>query len=298
MVFRRAFTLLELIIVIVLLGIVGVMSTDIVSQTYRNYVYQKEVADLQSRSKQLVDQITQYLERSIKPSVARLDGVNHASVWDIGLSDANQSNNAYLEWIGKDLESQRGEWNGTMVYPGYSGLANVRDSNGTNVITTDCNLSLIDPIQNRLTGETLIMAGVNRYRTALYFVYANSDGTVEQRFWVNPTSLFGITGLDSPVKGVIQLAFAPPEIGELYYLAYSAYAIQLENDGTLQLYQNFRPWNGEVIDQIRIDPLVLMENVTSFEYWSESQGTMLRFKVCLRGDDAQVRVCKEGVVLR
>jgi len=296
MVFRRAFTLLELIIVIVLLGIVGVMSTDIVSQTYRNYLYQKEVADLQSRSRQLVDQITHYLERSIKPSVARFDGGNHTGVWELGLSDANQSNNAYLEWIGKDLESQRGEWNGTMVYPGYSGLANVRDSIGPNVITADCNLSLIDPIQNRLTGETLIMAGANRYRAALYFVYANSQGDAMWRFWDVPyASLFPVVGLDGP-NGIITLASSPQEIGELYYLTYSAYGIQLAADGTLWFFWNFRPWNGDTVLQGQASRM--MENVTSFEYWSESRGTLFRFKVCLRGDDPEVRVCKEGVVLR
>ena len=201
--FRSAFTLLELIIVIVLLGIVGVMSTDIISQTYRNYVYQKEVADLQSRSKQLVDQITQHLERSIKPSVARFDGLaTYDSVWDLnGIADANGS---FLEWIGKDLESQRGEWNGTMVYPGYSGLANVRDSNGSFVITPDCNLSLIDPIQFSLTNVADPLNGGNLTpRAALYFVYANSGGSVQSRFWNNPTSLFGITQLNIPANGVI-----------------------------------------------------------------------------------------------
>ena len=288
---------MELIIVIVLLGIVGVMSTDIISQTYRNYVYQKEVADLQSRSKQLVDQITHYLDQAIKPSVARFDGVaTHDSVWELNtVADANGTN--FLEWIGKDLESQRGIWNGAMVYPGYSGLANVRDSNGSSIITADSNLSVISQIEGNVTGVSDPLDGNNLTpRAALYFVYANSGGSVQNRFWNNPTSLFAVKQLNVPVNGVITVTPQPPEIGEQYYLTYSAYGIQLGADGTLRLTWNFRPWNGQTVFSGQTS--VLMENVTSFEYWSESQGTLFRFKVCLRDDDPLVRVCKEGMVLR
>lgn len=296
----RAFTLIELIIVIVLLGILGVMSTEIISQTYRNYVYQKDIADLQSRSKQLLDQLTTYLDRSIKPSIVHYNGARHDSIWGLGVTDANMSAGGgnYLEWIGKDTESLRGIWNGSRVYPGYSGLANVRDSSGTSIITTDCSLSYINQIQESITGWPDIV-NMGRERAALYFVHADSNGTAEQRFWVNPSSLFNVTGFNNPVDGVIQLENAPFEIGERYYLTYSAYAIQLENDGTLYLYRNFRPWNGEVIDQIRIDPFILMENVASFEFWSESEDSLLRLKVCLEAEnDSQTTFCKEAVVLR
>jgi prepilin-type N-terminal cleavage/methylation domain-containing protein len=296
---RRAFTLVELIIVIVLLGILGVMSTDIIAHTYRNYVYQKEIADLQSRSKQMLDQLGVYLERSLKPSVARYDGINHRSIWGLGVTDANLSNGNYLEWIGKDTESLRGIWDETKnrIYPGYSGLANVRDSNGTFVITTDCNLSVIDTTQEDITDVPDSLDGLNATpRAALYFVYANSDGDVSQHFWVNPASLFGIAALDGP-NGIITLDSMPPEIGEQYYLTYSAYGIQLEADGTMWLYWNFRPWNGETVTAGT--KLLLMENVTSFEYWSESEDTILRLKVCLGipGDD-ETTFCKETVVLR
>jgi len=295
----RGFTLFELIIVMVLLGIVGTMSTDIISLTYRNYVYQKEVADLQSRSKQLLDQISGYLDRAVKPSIARFDGT-HQSIWGLGVTDADGATGAgnYLEWIGKDTESMRGVWDDTLkrVYPGYSGLANVRDSGGMQIVTTDCNLSFIKTIQKDITGVVDPLDGTNgNPRSALYFVYANSDGDVSQRFWVNPTSLFGIAALDE-VNGIITLQNQPNEIGEQYYLTYTAYGIHLEPDGTMYLLWNFRPWNGENVT--RGAALKLMENVVSFEYWSESDDTILRLKVCLRDTNSEIVYCKEAVVLR
>lgn len=296
---RKAFTFIELIVVIVLLGILGVMSTDIVSQTYRNYVYQKEIASLQSRSKQLLDQISGYLEDSIKPSVARYDGAVHESIWGLGVTDANGSvgGGHFLEWIGKDTESMRGVWNGSRVYPGYSGLADVRDSSGLQIVTSDCNLSYLkdgadDGIPTSITGVSAQGGG-----SALYFVYADSDGDVSQRFWVNPTSLFGIAALDE-VNGIITLQNRPDEIGERYYLSYTAYGIQLEPDGRMYLYWNFRPWNGETVfaDGVK---LLLMENVASFAYWSESENTILRLKACLETEnDPGTIFCKESVVLR
>jgi hypothetical protein len=185
-----------------------------------------------------------------------------------------------------------------MIYPGYSGLANVRDSNGSFIITTDCNLSLIDAIQLSITNVNDPLNGANPTpRSALYFVYADSNGTVQDRFWTLPTtSLFGITRFNVPTDGVITLNPQPPEIGERYYLTYTAYGIRLTPNGTLQLFWNFRPWNGETV--FTGQALTLMENATSFEYWNESQGTMLRFRVCLGGERSDAVVCKEGVVLR
>ncbi len=292
----RGFTLIELIIVIVLLGILGVISTDILSQSYRNYLIQKETAGLQSRSKQLLDQLRAYLDQAIKPSIARFDGgVSHTSVWDLH-GVVSVASNDYLEWIGKDVESLKGMWNGSRIYPGYSGLADVRQSGGTTVVTSDCDLSFIDPIQGAVTDRPMIN-GAAWQRAALYFVYADSDGTVAERFWEDdPTSLFGITGFD-PENQAILLVKKPEEIGERYCLSYSAYGIGLEADGTLSLYWDFRPWNNEKVTQGT--KRVLMRNVQSLEYRSEAEGTMLRFKVCLeREEDPGVVFCKETVVLR
>jgi len=301
---KDAFTIIELIFVIILLGILGVMGTDIVVRTYENYTFQRDMTDLQSKSKQLLNQISNYLNDSIKFSIAQYNGTDHVAVENILDSDDINTTN-YLEWIGKDIESMRGIWSDAQnrVYSGYSGLADIRESNATFIRTTDCNLGVIDQIEESITGVNDVLDGTNTTpRAALYFVYANSAGTVEQRFWENNgSSLFPVSKLppNSIANDVIELSERPGEISEHYYLSYSAYGLHLENNGDLKLLWNFRPWNGERVTGGASQ--LLMEDVVSFSFWSESEGTIIRLRVCLStdfDDNAAPIFCKEAIVLR
>jgi len=298
---KKAFTIIELIFVIILLGILGFMGADIIVKTYESYNYQKDVADLQSKSKQLLEQITGYLNDSIKLSIAQYDSSlpGHKAVEDVADGDINDTR--YLEWIGKDTESMRGVWSAgeNRIYSGYSGLADIKESNATFIRTTDCDLSFIDSIQENITGVIDPLNGANPTpRAAMYFVYANSGGTVAQRFWdSNASSLFPVWDITGDI---IELSERPDEISEHYYLSYSAYGLHLDNNGELKLFWNFRPWNGDVVD-INGTSLLMMQDVVSFKFWSESEGTVIRLRVCLSTDIDNANAptfCKEAIVLR
>jgi len=302
---RSAFTMIELIFVVVILGIIGLMSSDIIFRTYENYAFHRDISDLQSRSKQVLDQISKYLDNSLKSSIAQYNSATpvHRAISEIDFAngDVNITNNRFLEWIGKDIESMRGIWSDgeNRVYPGYSGFANVRDSNATDIVTTDCNLSYIEPVQNAITAQPLALAAGGQ-RTAIYFVYANSVGTVAQRFWDNNgSSLFPVSGF-TPDTGIITLSEPPGEISENYYLTYSAYGVQLDNAGNLFLYWNFRPWNGDSINNDAQQRL-LMQDVTEFKSWGQSDGSVIRLRVCLSvdiSDPDAPEFCKEAMILR
>lgn len=298
---KSAFTILELIFAIVLLGIIGTMSADIISRTYDNYNHQNDVANLQSKSKQTLDQIINYLNESIDGSIAKFDGANYIDIDTITtFDDINNSN--YFVWIQKDTESLRGIWDEgkQRIFPGYSGLANIIDSNNTFVVTSpnDCDLSFINQIQQDITSITDPLNGTNPTpRAALYFVYGNAAGTTESRFWKAPTSsLFPITSISS---NIITLQNKPDEISEHFYLTYSAYGLHLQNNGELRLVWNFRPWNNESV--ANGESLLLMQDVVSFNFWSESEGTIIRFKVCLStsfNDTSAPIFCKEAMVTK
>lgn len=318
---HRSFTLIELVMVIVILGITGVMTSDIISHVYRNYALQRFVSEMELQSKVTLEIIEKHITRAIPSSI--IDGnVNELS----SISYLERNDTGILKWIGKDIESLQGIWKSSgkgsnRNYPAYSGFLDLERSSGTDMNTTDCNVDNISTLQNILSGITTWESG-GYYRSALYFPYASSDGTISSRYWENngttcsgcsPTSLFPISGVSdsgNDTTGIlnqqIQLAKHPEEIGEKYYLSHSAYAIKLENS-ELHLYDNFRPWNqcfGSVCTEdndLNVRQNLLAENVKSFEFWGESLGSILRIRLCfedtLPGESDPVEFCKEVAVL-
>ena len=331
---RRGFTLIEMIFVIILLGIVGAISSEIVFNIYRNYATQRAVLDLDMKAKAALEQIQAYLERSIQPSVAVFD--NGAGTYNAirEVQRGNEGNltanvNNALVWIGKDIESLQGTWDGTMNYPAVSGIANLDQSllvgaNRADINITFSDIMQVDALQNAITG-LLIEDPIesDNYRSALYFVHADSNGTVEERFWWQPGNSFPysllpvqdlsddvgtVAGQINPADANISLARQPEEFGELFYLTYSAYAVTrgptIDNQFDLNLTWNFRPWNRETF-QANGTSNLLVENITTFEVWSESVGGIIRIRICLSDDyirntlgDTQFEYCKETAVTR
>ena len=287
---KKAFTLVEMIFAMVILSIIGVISSDIIYRVYENYMIQKKVSSLELETKIVLDQIVKYLENSIKPSIARYDGSNYEAIADTSKLDANKSSSGYFVWIAKDIESLRGIWNDDKkrVYSAYSSVIDVENSSDTNIVTVDDNLSQIENIVEAITEESNI--------SALYFVYANSSGTVQERFWKNPSSLFVI---DSVADKTIKLVAKPDEVSDKFYLTYSAYGLQLDDehsDHNLTLFWNFRPWKNETVSDG--EKITLIQYVTEFKMWSEGGGGMIRLKLCITDDSNISTFCKEAVAIR
>ena len=213
---KKAFTLIEMIFAMVILAIIGVISSDIIYRVYENYMIQKKVSSLELETKIVLDQIVKYLENSIKPSIARYDGSNYEAIADTSKFDANTSSNdsGYFVWIAKDIESLRGIWNDDKkrVYPAYSSVINVEKSSDKNIVTVDDNLSQIKSIVGAIINLNENDVFSNHIE-ALYFVYANSSGTVQERFWQNPSSLFVV---DSVSDKNITLNKKPDEISDKF----------------------------------------------------------------------------------
>jgi len=296
---KKAFTLVEMIFAMVILSIIGVISSDIIYRVYENYMIQKKVSSLELETKIVLDKIVKYLENSIKPSIARYDGKDYEAIADTSKLDANKSSNGYFVWIAKDVESLRGVWNDDKkrVYPAYSSIIDVQHSSDTNIATVDDNLSQIEDIVGAIVGLDSHQVFDNHIE-ALYFVYANSSGTVQERFWKHPSSLFVI---DSVTDKTIKLVVKPDEISDKFYLTYTAYGLQVDDehsDHNLTLFWNFRPWNNESVNDNNTSKSVLIQNVTEFKMWSEGGGGVIRIKLCITDNNNITTFCKEAVALR
>lgn len=295
---KKAFTLLELIIVIVIMGIVGKYGMELLMQAYESYIGSSVQARFQAQSEATVQQIANRLQYRIPISLiarqANVSGGTKITAFST-LEDAidTDTQTTVLEWIGYDVDGWNGD--GSSTNPTWSGvidLAANTDSLGLYTTNASPNL-LISPGTDTSRSDAVIDALSNgKFNTndsALFFVGVGS---------VNPTDDFGWNGVLTHQnhamhrinKGTLTNEFAPTVgnfatgqssqlLGEYYRLAWTAYALEFDrNTHQLSLYYNYRPWAGENYAD-NGTKVRLMDNVDTFKF--ASLGDLLKVQVCV-----------------
>ncbi|WP_069632468.1 prepilin-type N-terminal cleavage/methylation domain-containing protein [Campylobacter pinnipediorum] len=276
---KKAFTLIELILVIVILAIVAGMTLNLVFVIYKNYVQSESISRVGSQADIILDQISKRLEYRIRSSdIARNSSDN--SILNLNDSGLNSSYNI-LEFIPYSYEA--------FDLGVYSGIVDMDNSNTTNgsIETPGSNLdtSLFDQISPRNKNKELAMIfrGVN----------------------YNVDSSFGYTGANVDFAKVKfkdlthfnnDISFVGKQMSEQYYLAHTAYAIVVTKNDTsavsesasnrdfdLVLYYDYRPWLGQQYNQG--SSTVLARHVSMFKFKEENG--MVFLKLCLRDNQKQ-----------
>jgi len=295
---KKAFTMIELVFVIVIMGIVASIGTEIIVKLYDNYLKTRSINKLQFQTELVLDQIAKRLTYRIKDSTIGED--NNSNY--VPLPDANSSY-TILAWIGKNYEGFLGESNGSRVIPGWSGFVDL-DSNKTNptqIKTSGSHLDYARDIIYALSYDTvdinttagpnavLIFKGKDDYNVSKYGW--NGSGTNDANYTYNIKKI-GDEFLKIKDKN-ITTAY------EQYDLAWSAYALVPEgssDDFNLTLYYNFQPWDGNDYNSTDTKHSVLMEHVSSFKFIQI--GETIRIKLCIRDDKTGdgYGFCKEKVI--
>ena len=312
---KRAFTLLELVVVIVVLGIIAMMSFNAIMNIYSNYFQTRTVNELETQTEIALEQISKRLEHRIKPSVIarKTDGAF------LALNDSGVNLNAeyeilefipYAYEIFNDVPSD----NKAGRYSGYADLANSSPATG-----------LISPGSNFTTGvvETIKdLTCKDDTRNSKCVDFKNKDGGVVAIFsdvYYNVQDSFGykgdITKLDIAKVGVkdgqsglngntLEISgFDGKQISEQYHLAYTANAIVPEQSADpkdaangvfdLNLYYDYRPWMGEKYKP-NGEKATLAKNVTRFVF-TEKNGVIV-LKLCMRAKNSEITICKSKAV--
>ena len=311
---KRAFTLLELVVVIVVLGIIAMMSFNAIMNIYSNYFQTKTVNELETQTEIALEQISKRLEHRIKPSVIarKTDGAF------LALNDSGVNLNAeyeILEFIPYAYEIFNDVPSGSNKAGRYSGYADLAKSSPAT--------GLISPGSNFTTGvvetiKDLTCRGETRDATCVDFT--KKDGGVVAIFsdvYYNVQSSFGYSNGTVPVSldiakvGVkstdgdtLEISgFGGKQISEQYHLAYTANAIVPEQSADpkdaangvfdLNLYYDYRPWMGEKYKP-NGEKATLAKNVTRFVF-TEKNGVIV-LKLCMRAKNSEITICKSKAV--
>ena len=311
---KRAFTLLELVVVIVVLGIIAMMSFNAIMNIYSNYFQTRTVNELETQTEIALEQISKRLEHRIKPSVIarKTDGAF------LALNDSGVNLNAeyeILEFIPYAYEIFNDVPSGNKAgrYSGYADLAKSSPATG-----------LISPGSNFTTGvvETIKDLTCREDTNATCVDFTKKDGGVVAIFsdvYYNVQDSFGykgdITKLDIAKVGVkggqsglngdtLEISgFGGKQISEQYHLAYTANAIVPEQSTDpkdaangvfdLNLYYDYRPWMGEKYKP-NGEKATLAKNVTRFVF-TEKNGVIV-LKLCMRAKNSEITICKSKAV--
>ena len=320
---KRAFTLLELVVVIVVLGIIAMMSFNAIMNIYSNYFQTRTVNELETQTEIALEQISKRLEHRIKPSViARKpsgeflalndSGVNLVAEYEI-LEFIPYAYEIFNDVISLDANDHVIEQGGKAGrYSGYADLAKSSPATG-----------LISPGSNFTTGvvetiKDLTCRGETRDATCVDFT--KKDGGVVAIFsdvYYNVQSSFGYSNGTVPVSldiakvGVkstdgdtLEISgFGGKQISEQYHLAYTANAIVPEQSADpkdaangvfdLNLYYDYRPWMGEKYKP-NGEKATLSKNVTRFVF-TEKNGVIV-LKLCMRAKNSEITICKSKAV--
>ena len=313
---KRAFTLLELVVVIVVLGIIAMMSFNAIMNIYSNYFQTKTVNELETQTEIALEQISKRLEHRIKPSViARKTDGAFLALNDSGVNlDAKYEILEFIPYAYEIFNDVPSGSNKAGRYSGYADLAKSSPATG-----------LISPGSNFTTGvvETIKdLTCKDDTRNATCVDFTKKDGGVVAIFsdvYYNVQDSFGykgdITNLDIAKVGVkggqsglngntLEISgFGGKQISEQYHLAYTANAIVPEqsqnqadkNNGVfdLNLYYDYRPWMGEKYKQ-NGEKATLAKNVTRFVF-TEKNGVIV-LKLCMRAKNSEITICKSKAV--
>ncbi|CAA6821643.1 MAG: Unknown protein [uncultured Sulfurovum sp.] len=318
---KKAFSLLEVIFVLVILGIVASLSSQIIIQVYENYLMQRAVYNVSTKTELVANQIVNRLTYRIQGSTISkkhqdfLDGNATATSWlplrDIPTGESFTS----IEWIGYDNDSFSATKN-----PSWNGIANYENHASILEFTTpDSNLSITANIMNNLSNGKVNLTSANPAAV----LFAQDDNYYTDTIEYNPLCMglipevLASTSCIFPVmrNGTEKLTFTrtqdpnnaillPKIITERYKLAWSAYALAPEFDATtnqynLFLYSNYQPWNGESYMSQDVEKNILLPNITVFKF--SENGGVINFKLCASeniGEDFNVTTCKQKVVIR
>jgi len=316
---QKAFTLLELILVVIILGIVASISSSVIVQVYESYIVQKATHNAALKTELAINQLANRLTYRIDKSLIARNPANNFFVAAKDVTLAESNSHTILEWIGYDNDGFSTQGSSTSAtLPAWSGFIDLNPSTfAGGLISTGSDFALENTIIANLGGRAAIYLGPITYTAGstvdINCLYANGNNAC-----MFPVNLVGQT------MGILggDVTAGSMNLTEFYRLARSAYAVVSEKnpalplgpnggglliatDNTsevwdLRLYYNYAPWNNEAYNSANTSSSILLRNVSVFRFKAEA-GNSIRLKMCVLeriSDTEKISLCKEKAVIR
>jgi len=298
---KKAFTMIELILTMVILSIVAYIATGLIAKTYIGYNQVNTLHKANIKVEIALNSIAKRLSYAIGGTIVKRKSATDDSIEPI---DRAPDDYEVLEWIGYDVDSFEGhDKNGTMPSQklGWSGFCNIIKSNKKKIVTPGSDLNFTDVTISNLSGGAII----DLNKTAIFFPNNYNYRNIGYSKTTGGTS--GVAIVDNFNNSDLENPFFILKsdiyhVTEHYKLAWSAYAVVPTNCGTngcdLVLRYNYRPWDGEQYNG-NVRSGILATNVTVFKTFATQN--RVHIKICVKENlniGKTTSICKEKVVFK
>ena len=336
---KKSFTLIELIVVMIIMGILATIAVEILLKVYKNYSITKSENKLVFEADLVLNKIASKMENRIANSViaTECNATNNdckkgnvkgfISIQD--LTPDNASKYPVVEWLEKDIYSRRGEWNGTLIIPGWSGFVDLKKTKTNanddyNITIPYSKMSIIQDIDGNWTESWGINGYGNVFENNLsVLIFSGSDGRgafndinhsygwYETLYPDNKAQkVFAIikddinTTLNNATIRIKTIDDTnDTTVYEGFFIVKGAQAIvpvynSDTDDYNLTFIQNYYPWRDE--NYTEGNSSLLATHIVQFKFREE--GGMLRIYICIQNpeinleNNQKLTVCKEKVV--
>lgn len=302
---KKGFTLIEVIFVIIVLGIVASVGSEVLVNTAETYLLQKSKHSSSQKVELALEQVANRLLFRVDLSLRgkKSDGTA-LPLSDITLLTPNREDYTDLEWIGYDNDSFS-----SSNPPGWSGFVDL-DSAVTGFSSfksTGSNFAFANTVMGAKTGGTdngaIIFLDTPYYRNNGAGIAYTTNCLYQTSGCIFPVTLSGdtatFTGGGDRVSG--EMIYS-----EYYHLVSSAYTVKAVKNGDktkkgddlfdLVLYSNYQPWLGETDGSA--DVSLLAKNVSVFRFVQEN--ATIRLKLCITENihKKDITTCREKAVIR
>jgi len=281
---KKAFTMVELSFVIIILGIVSSIGAEIIADIYESYIVQRAQQRSSAKTDLSTTQIANRLRYAIPGTVYRITDTGSYESIESPLSTSGD-NYIGLQWVAADgdsFEALKDDATAKGRRPGWSGFCDLDQSTQTNLNSPGSNFAIADAIIKNLSKDT---AGASKFKLA--------DASV---FFPGSASEYNVSSSTGTAdyENNLTLESGTKTFVEQYKLAWSSYALIVKS-GDLYLYYNFEP--TPKTSYSNQPKQLLMKNVSTFKF--KASGQTIRFKVCKEeriSDEYNITSCKEKAV--
>ncbi|MRI82862.1 MAG: hypothetical protein C6I00_00385 [Nitratiruptor sp.] len=308
---KRAFTLLEIILVLVLIGILGAIGSELLFQFYEQYLLSQALSHSTTQLEVTLNIMERTLENKIPFTCIKRKDTDGSDFDDITTLQDPTGGYKVLECILYAQEARRGIYDAgkQMMLPGWSGLLDLyhakTSKSDKTLYTPGSNLDKANEIIKALShNQASLEAG--KANVGLIFNLPPADVDIIEamgwKLYQDPSNdenlrVYKVYAQDGQTLKVTN--DFPDTAYDLYSLAYTAIAFvpEKQSDGSykLYLYTNYRPWEAQTYKDG--EKYLLAEHISNF-YFKQKDVPIL-IKLCTyskKSGSFDVITCSERTI--